>query len=113
MCHVILFLPLLSLPVFWIWPVAVAAPVYGVILTLSIWTYLFVMWAMKRPVETGTEEMLHAKARVIEAKGSQARVHLHSETWNAISPDPLRKGDWVEVDEIDGLVLRVRRLKPG
>ncbi|MFQ5755903.1 MAG: NfeD family protein [Acidiferrobacterales bacterium] len=113
MCHIILALPILGLPVFWLWPVGVAAPVYAVIVMISIWTYAFVMRAMRRPVETGTEEMLHAKARVIEAKGSKARVRVHSETWNATSPDPLSKGDWVEVDEVDGLTLRVRRFEPG
>jgi membrane-bound serine protease (ClpP class) len=108
MCHVILLLPLLSLPVFWVWPLAVAAPVYGVILTVSIWTYVFTMRAMRCPVETGSEGLRHEVGRVIEAK---ARVRIHSETWNAVSSEPLRKGDLVRVVGIDGLTLQVAKIE--
>jgi membrane-bound serine protease (ClpP class) len=110
MCHIILLLPLLSLPVFWMWPISLATPVYGVILVLSIWTYFFVMRAMKRPVETGTEGILRETGRVIEAMQRRARVRVHSEIWDAVSPDKLHKGDRVQVDAVEGLTLRARKV---
>ena len=71
------------------------------------------MRAMQRQVGTGAEEMPCAKGRVVEVDGSKARIRVHSELWNATSPDSLHTGDCVMVDWVDGLTLRVRRAGPG
>jgi len=55
MCHIILMMPILALPLFWVLPLSIAAPVYGVILLLSSWLYYFTMQAMRRPTEIGSE----------------------------------------------------------
>lgn len=110
MCHLILMLPVLSLPILWLAPGSVAAPIYGVILAASVVTYFYVIRAMRRAVQTGAEGLEHEIGRVIEVDGGRARVRVHSELWSAVSKDVLREGDSVRIDKVDGLVLRVRRL---
>lgn len=110
MCHLILMMPVLGLPVFWLLPMSVAAPVYAVITVLSAVLYFFTWRAMRRPVQTGSEEMLRSIGEVIEARGHIALVRVHSEIWDAESSEKLRKGDRVKVLSIDGLTLRVQGL---
>lgn len=111
MCHLILLLPLITLPIFWMLPLVPALLIYAVVLALSWWTYWYVMQSMRRPVETGSEEMLHAVGRVLEARGGWAQVRVHSESWSAVSTDRLHPGDGIEVIGIEGLGLRVQRLE--
>ena len=110
MCHVLLMMPVLGLPVFWLWPMAVAAPVYTVIIVLSALLYFFTLRAMRRPVLTGSEELLQSIGEVVEVRDRLTRVRVHSEIWNAESSEKLRKGDRVKVLSADGLTLRVQQL---
>jgi membrane protein implicated in regulation of membrane protease activity len=112
MCHLILLLPLVSLPLFWLLPLDVAVPLYGVIVAVSLWVYVYVMRAMHRPVGTGAEEILHSTGKVIDVNGNTLRVRVHSETWNAVSADVLDIGEAVRIVGMNGLTLRVRRLQP-
>lgn len=92
MCHLLLALPLLALPIFWIEPLPIAVSIYVPILAFSLWMYWFTMKAMRRPVETGREELLHSKGEVVDASGRPIRVHVHGETWEAVSEDDLHPG---------------------
>jgi len=109
MCHLILMLPVLGLPVFWLWPLSEAVPTYGVILALSILVYVYVIRAMRQPVETGAEQILRSIGKVIEVGANDSRVRVHSEIWRAASAERLKPGDQVEIIGIDGLKLRVRK----
>jgi membrane protein implicated in regulation of membrane protease activity len=109
MCHLILMLPVLGLPVFWLLPLSQALPIYGVILALSILVYVYVMRALHHPVETGAEEILHSTGKVVEVGAKDVSVRVHSEMWRAVSAEKLKPGDLVEVVGIDGLQLRVRK----
>jgi hypothetical protein len=62
MCHITLLLPVLALPVFWILPLAVSVPVYAVVVIIAGLVYGYAMLAMRRPVETGVEGMIGARA---------------------------------------------------
>ncbi len=84
------------------------------IATLSVTTagfFLFVVGAAvkarNRPVVSGLEELLGATGEVIEDFTGKGRIRIHSEIWWAESAVPLRSGDKVRVDSIEGLVLRV------
>jgi membrane protein implicated in regulation of membrane protease activity len=112
MCHLILMMPVLALPVFWFMPFSVAGPVYAVVLIISAWLYYWIMRAMRRPVETGLEKILHSTGEVIDVQGESVRVRLQGESWEAESPDSLHPGDRVQVVSIHGLVLEVRRPEP-
>lgn len=115
MCHIALMLPLLALPVFWMWPLAVSGPVYVVIAAVSAAIYWYAVVAMRRPVETGAEGMIGATGKVAEARGRDLVVRMGGETWNARSAGTLREGDRVEVIAVERLVLVVKGLdaSPG
>ena len=49
MCHLILLLPLLALPLFWLTPLSIALPAYVAVLALSGGIYLLAVRAMHRP----------------------------------------------------------------
>jgi membrane-bound serine protease (ClpP class) len=84
------------------------------IFTLSATTagfFLFVVGAAikarNRPVVSGMEELLGARGEAVEDFSGKGRIRIHGEIWWAESAVPLRDGDKVQVDSIDGLVLRV------
>jgi inner membrane protein len=108
-CHLVLFLPVLALPVFWLMPPAEAIAVYAPVLGLSAWVYYVTVRAMRQPVLGGHEEMLNAVGTVIQAEHGRALVRLHGELWHALAPGDVTAGDSVTVVGLDGLVLRVKR----
>lgn len=110
MCHVLLLLPLVALPVFWIMPFAAALPVYGVVLASSAAIYWYAIQAMRRPVETGAEGMVGEIGEVIESGGANLVVRARSENWHAKSAAQLREGDRVKVVAVEDLTLRVQKL---
>ena len=110
MCHLILLLPLLALPLFWLAPVSIALPAYVAILILSGGIYFLAVRAMHRPIQTGVEALVHSTGEVLSQENALFRVRVHSEIWNAESSDNLRAGDSIEVVAIDELRLRVRRI---
>ncbi|HKJ07690.1 MAG TPA: NfeD family protein [Gammaproteobacteria bacterium] len=110
MCHVILLMPLLALPVFWLLPIGEAAPTYGVVAVLSAWLYYYVLKAMHRPVEIGREHLRGAVGEVVAVRGGgHFRVHVESEFWSAESRQALQVGEQVEITDVEGVVLKVRR----
>lgn len=111
MCHLILLLPVVALPMFWLLPLRVAAPIYGVVLVLAVAAYVMALRAMRRPITAGPEALLHAVGSVRSVERGLAWVWVESEQWAARCSDgALAVGDAVEVIGRDGLVLRVRRL---
>jgi membrane-bound serine protease (ClpP class) len=66
--------------------------------------------ARRRPVVSGLEELVGAEAIALADFDRQGRVSIHSETWQALSSVPLRKGQPVKVSGIEGLTLRVEPL---
>jgi membrane protein implicated in regulation of membrane protease activity len=111
MCHLVLLLPLLALPLFWLLPMSIAVPAYAAVLILSGGIYYLALRAMHQPVQTGLEALLHSRGEVLGQEGSLFRVRVHSETWNAESKDNLRPGDAIEVVAVEELRLRVRRIR--
>jgi membrane-bound serine protease (ClpP class) len=67
--------------------------------------------ARRRPVVSGLEELVGGEAIVLAGFDHQGRVSIHSETWQALSEVPLRKGQQVKVSGIEGLTLRVKPLE--
>lgn len=110
MCHLVLMLPVLALPVFWLWPLPIAASVYGAVLVVSLWIYVLSLRAMRRRVGTGIEELIGSNGIVVGVRSGIAHVRVHSEDWQALTVPRLRAGDRVRIVGIDGLRLRVERL---
>jgi membrane protein implicated in regulation of membrane protease activity len=77
-------------PVFWLWPLLEAVPVYGVILALSMLVYAYVMRGMRCPVEIGAEEILHSIGKVVQVAAKDTHVRVHREMWRAVSAEKLK-----------------------
>jgi membrane-bound ClpP family serine protease len=109
MCHLLLLLPILALPVFWVWPLAVAGPTYAAIVSAALVTYAYAVKAMRQPVETGTEEMLHSTGYVVDGPDADSLwVRVHNERWLArTTQSGLHKGDRVRVVGMEGMTLLV------
>ena len=56
-------------------------------------------------------QLIGSQATVINDFDHNGVVTIHSETWQALSDTRLRKGQKVEVTEIQGLTLKVKPLQ--
>jgi len=63
--------------------------------------------ARRRPVVTGSEELIGARGQVIEQANGQWWARVHGEVWKVRSRTELHPGDNVRVTSIDGLALEV------
>jgi membrane-bound serine protease (ClpP class) len=109
MCHLILLSPLFALAIFWLWPLWIAAPVYAVIVVLSILLYVATVRSMRLPQITGVHSLLQRSGVVIDVDGQRPRVRVGGEIWQAFSTDPLQVGDEVKVLRQNGMTLEVER----
>ncbi|HHS12155.1 MAG TPA: nodulation protein NfeD [bacterium] len=60
---------------------------------------------------TGTQGIIGEKGEIIRACRPEGQVAVHGEIWKAVSEKPLKKGEKVEVVAVEGMVLKVKRLK--
>ncbi len=63
--------------------------------------------AHRRPVVTGDEAMTHMTAVALEDFDERGHVHVSGETWTATTTSPVRKGDRLRINQVDGLILHV------
>lgn len=111
MCHLLLILPIIALAAFWLWPLAVAVPIYAGVLAVSLLFYGLLIKSMHTPVRTGREEMLHSTGIVLRPAGPRAVwVRVHGEEWKARTGSAdLQPGEAVRIADVDGMTLRVVR----
>lgn len=107
MCHLLLLLPVLALPVFWLWPADISIPVYAVVVVVSALLYWSMLKMTRRPVMTGREHVIGSTAEVVTS-GEQLTVSLEGEHWHAVSRRrDLLPGERVKVLGMEGLTLQV------
>jgi membrane protein implicated in regulation of membrane protease activity len=110
---VLMLMPLIALPVFWLLPLAQAIPLYALSLLVSAAMTWFMRASMRRRAVTGAEGLIDKDAKVI----SQSRsgndvaylVEVKGELWSATSADALKIGDKVKITAMDGIKLIVKR----
>ena len=109
MCHLLLFLPVIALPVLWLLPLSVALPIYGLAVALVLWIYVLAVRTARRPAMTGAEGMIGEHGRVAELDGGSARLLVHGELWSAeMLGKRLALGQEALVVGITGLKLKVK-----
>ena len=81
----------------------------GILSLLLAW---FVFRALRRRPSTGSEGLIGEKGRALSAILGQGEVYVHGEIWKAVSEEEIQAGDAVEVTEVDGLTLKVRKVTP-
>ncbi len=74
----------------------------------------FLLWLMgslyaisRKKVVTGAEEMIGSIGKAMADFDGEGRVWIHGESWRAVSPAAVKKGQKVRVMEKDGLLLKV------
>ncbi len=76
----------------------------GTVVMGIVW---FAVRAHRRPVVSGREEMVGARAVAAEDFTGEGQIKVHGERWAARCPVPVRRGQPLRVTGIDGLVLDV------
>jgi len=108
MCHLILFLPVFALPLFWLLPISSALPLYLVITAISFFLYFKVFQAMHQGVQTGQEAMSGKKALVIKDIDPEGKIEYAGEIWDATGKGKrFLKGEQVVIRKFSGLSLIV------
>jgi membrane-bound serine protease (ClpP class) len=93
-------------------------PGYGIslplILTLAVASALLLVLVVgmalesrRRPVVSGREELLDATGFALDDFSGQGQVRVHGEVWSAITDQPLKRNQKLQVTGRDGLVLKV------
>jgi membrane-bound serine protease (ClpP class) len=89
------------------WAVIGTAAVLTLGLALLTGSYL---WAARKNVpRVGAQAMQGLPAKVLDWEGNEGHVLARGERWRATADEPLAVGDSVEVAEVRGLVLTIRR----
>lgn len=89
---------------------------WGYIIPATALTTLFFLWivfyglkAQTTPTSTGIEGMIGKQAEVLETVNERkGRVFINGEYWNAVSDQPIKKGEGCQVIGFEGLVLKVK-----
>ena len=63
--------------------------------------------ARRRPVVSGSEELIGSVGEVLDDGGAEAWARVHSEQWRVRSSVPLKRGQRVRVTGRDDLLLTV------
>ena len=83
----------------------------GSIATVSAGLFLFVimmlMRARSREVVSGPEDMINARAEVLDWQGTAGHVRAHGEIWKAEADREFPPGEKVRIASIDGLTLTI------
>jgi len=77
----------------------------GALVALLIATYF--ARSRRRPVVTGTEQLLDECATAISAFERTGPVRVRGEIWNAVSRVPVKEGERLRILRVDGLTLEV------
>ncbi|HEY5994061.1 MAG TPA: nodulation protein NfeD [Gallionellaceae bacterium] len=89
-------------------PWAVIAPVALLSALFIFFVAGMALKARKRPVKSGSEEMIGYTGSVLEdCDGTNGLAQVHGETWRITCKQPLARGQKIKVIHIAGLVLEV------
>lgn len=113
MCHLILLMPVLALPIFWLMPLNLAIPIYVTIGLITGFLYWLIAESIGKQPETGSESLIGAAGEVVSKLGpgdhAKYLVRSQGELWSANSTDLLQTGETVIIANVDGIRLVVRR----
>ncbi len=115
MCHLILLMPVLGLPIFWLMPLSSAIPSYIVIVLISAFLYWLITRAMRKPIQDGFQSLIGTEAEVISkqalAHSAKYLVRAQGELWSAYSTDALQPGEQVNIVAVKGIGIVVERTR--
>ena len=112
MCHLILFAPLLALPLFWLLPLNLALSIYGIVVGLTAVIAWPAVVAMRRPPVMGQEGMVGARGEALTELSPQGLIRCQGEVWSAIAEELIPAGERVRILGVERLCARVSRYVP-
>jgi len=71
-----------------------------------------VLKSRKKPVVSGSEELVHSTGEVLESFDQEGWVRVHGERWRARTNTPLSPGQRIKVTAMRGLLLEVEPCQP-
>lgn len=80
----------------------------GILSLLLAW---IVFKALRRRPTTGREGLIGEKGKALSIINGQGEVFVHGEIWKAMSEEEIQEGDVIEVTMVNGLALKVRKVK--
>ena len=114
MCHLIFFLPVFALPVFWLFPFSIAVLIYLIICAISFFVYFKIFQAMRMKRQNGKEAMLGKTCCVIQDLAPEGKIQYATEIWNAMTNGKtFQKGEHVKISGFDwGMRVLVEEIAP-
>jgi len=109
MCHVLFLLPILGLPLFFMFPWELALPLYAGVCFVSAAFYWLLWRTVRRPATTGIDGMVGGVGTVFDCGEGKTKVSYRGEIWDAVSKQAISPGEPVEILGIEGLKLVIRR----
>ncbi len=117
MCHLILLMPVLGLPLFWLLPLGYALPINIALWLVSAFLYWLIRKAMRKPIQDRFQSLIGTEAEVVSkralAHSARYLVRAQGELWSAYSADALDIGEQVNIVAVRGIGVVVERAEPG
>lgn len=108
MCHLIFFIPVFALPVFWFFPFQTALILYLTVCGLSMLIDLKIIQALRLKPRSGREAMLGQTGVVIQDIDPEGKIQYATEIWNAVAVGhKFAAGDKVIICGFRGLEVQV------
>ena len=108
MCHLIFFLPIFGLPVFWFFPFKTALIIYLIVCAVSLFLFYKIFRAMRAMVYNGMEAMLGKTAVAIQEIDPEGKIKYATEIWNAVTQgQKISQGEEVVINGFSGMSLFV------
>lgn len=117
MCHLVLLMPILGLPLFWLLPLGYALPTNIVLWLTAAFLYWLIRKAMRKPIQDGFQSLVDTEAEVVskleKSHSAKYLVRAQGELWSAYSADALDIGEQVNIVAVRGIGVVIERAEPG
>jgi len=116
-CHLLLIMPVAGLGLFAVLPLSIALPAYLALTAISLLVYWSIMRAIRRPITTGPEGMIGARAEAVTDLSPTGRVRYRGELWQAVASSRgsargagqhVPAGSRVTIMSVDGMHVQVQ-----
>ncbi len=117
MCHLVLLMPILGLPLFWLLPLGYALPTNIALWLIAAFLYWLIRKAMRKPIQDGFRSLIGTEAEVVSKRAptysAKYLVRAQGELWSAYSADALELGEQVNIVAVKGIGVVIERAEPG
>jgi membrane-bound serine protease (ClpP class) len=86
-------------------------PALGLLIVFFLIALPAALMAQSARVSTGRAGMIGEHGVAVTDLRPNGRVFVHSEYWNAVADESLPSGAEIEVESVEGMVLKVRRVQ--